>query len=93
MNGYNLAAMYVPAEKRISLEVTDTTTGRTWSQLNQGCGPTKNGVRAKSGEKPRGIYLDPTLAPYGKVNGILELGEPLTVSTPANEDAAVECKE
>ena len=92
-NGYNLAAMYVPAEKRISLEVTDTATGRTWSQLNQGCGPTENGVRAKSGEKRRGIYLDPTLAPYGKVDGILELGEPLTVSTPANEDAAAECKE
>lgn len=86
MRGYDLAAMYIPAEERISLEATDTATGDSWTEWNGACGPTKNGVKEIGRTSPRGVYLDPTLAPYGKVDGILALGVPLTASEPADSD-------
>jgi hypothetical protein len=85
MFGHNVAAMYIPMEKRLSLEVTDLG-GESWTESNGGCGPTRGGVKEKGQTSPRGIYLDPTLAPYGKVDGILALGVPLSASEPAAGD-------
>jgi len=83
MHGYDLAAMYLPPKERLSLEVTDRG-GETWSDMDTGgCGVWKSGVGDKGILKPRGIYLDPGLAPYGKVDGILSLGVALTASAPA----------
>jgi hypothetical protein len=81
--GYDLAAMYLPPKEILSLEVTDRG-GETWSQsLEDGCGPQKGGVGDKGAKRPYGIFLDPSLAPFGKVNGVLSLGVPLTPSAPA----------
>ena len=81
--GYNLAAMYLPAKEILSLEVTDRG-GETWSQsTTDGCGPQKGGVPDKDPKRPYGIFLDPGLAPFGKVDGVLSLGVPLTPSEPA----------
>jgi hypothetical protein len=81
--GYNLAAMYLPAKEILSLEVTDRG-GESWSDDTQdGCGPQKGTVRDKDVNRSRGIFLDPTLAPFGKVDGVLSLGVPLTPSAPA----------
>jgi hypothetical protein len=35
------------------------------------------------GFTPRGLFLDPAFAPFGKVDGILSLGVSLTPSLPA----------
>jgi hypothetical protein len=43
----------------------------------------KGGVGDKDAKKPYGIFLDPSLAPFGKVDGVLSLGVPLTASAPA----------
>jgi hypothetical protein len=81
--GYDLAAMYLPPKEILSLEVTDWG-GETWSDDTQGgCGPWKGGVGDKDAKKPYGIFLDPGLAPFGKVDGVLSLGVPLTASAPA----------
>jgi hypothetical protein len=80
--GYDFAAMYLPPEQRLSLEVTDEG-GRSWSDSNGGCGAMDGGVGDKGANRPRGIYLEPALAPYGKVDGVLALGVPLTASAPA----------
>jgi len=80
--GYNLAAMYLPAKEILSLEVTDWG-GESWGLSNGGCGPWKGGVGDKGAKKPYGIFLDPSLAPFGKVDGVLSLGVPLTASAPA----------
>jgi hypothetical protein len=81
--GYNLAAMYLPPKEILSLEVTDRG-GETWSQsTTDGCGPQKGGVPDKDPKRPYGIFLDPGLAPFGKVDGVLSLGAPLTPSAPA----------
>lgn len=81
--GYDLAAMYLPPKEILSLEVTDSG-GETWSDDTQGgCGPWKGGVGDKDAKKPYGIFLDPGLAPFGKVDGVLSLGVPLTASAPA----------
>lgn len=80
---YTLAAMYLPPKEILSLEVTDRG-GETWSQSTEdGCGPQKGGVGDKDAKKPYGIFLDPGLAPFGKVDGVLSLGVPLTASAPA----------
>ena len=80
---YNLAAMYLPPKEILSLEVTDRG-GETWSEsTTDGCGPQKGGVGDKDAKKPYGIFLDPSLAPFGKVDGVLALGVPLTPSAPA----------
>ena len=80
---YNLAAMYLPPKEILSLEVTDRG-GETWSEsTTDGCGPQKGGVGDKDAKKPYGIFLDPGLAPFGKVDGVLALGVPLTPSAPA----------
>lgn len=81
--GYDLAAMYLPPKEILSLEVTDWG-GETWSEsTTEGCGPLKGGVGDKDAKKPYGIFLDPSLAPFGKVDGVLSLGVPLTASAPA----------
>ena len=81
--GYDLAAMYLPPKEILSLEVTDRG-GESWSDYAQGgCGPWKGGVGDKGAKKPYGIFLDPGLAPFGKVDGVLSLGVPLTPSAPA----------
>ena len=80
---YDLAAMYLPPKEILSLEVTDRG-GESWSQdAIGGCGPFKGGVGDKDAKKPYGIFLDPSLAPFGKVDGVLSLGVPLTASAPA----------
>ena len=81
--GYDLAAMYLPSKEILSLEVTDWG-GESWTDSNtNGCGPTKGGVGKEDAKKPYGIFLDPGLAPFGKVDGVLSLGVPLTASAPA----------
>jgi hypothetical protein len=81
--GYDLAAMYLPPKEILSLEVTDRG-GESWSEdTTGGCGPWKGGVGDKDAKKPYGIFLDPSLAPFGKVDGVLSLGVPLTSSAPA----------
>jgi hypothetical protein len=81
--GYDLAAMYLPPKEILSLEVTDRG-GESWTQSQgAGCGPSKGGVRDKDAKRPYGIFLDASLAPFGKVDGILSLGVPLTSSAPA----------
>jgi len=81
--GYDVAAMYLPPKEILSLEVTDWG-GETWSQSTEdGCGPQKGGVQDKDPKRPFGIFLDPSLAPFGKVDGVLSLGGPLTASAPA----------
>lgn len=85
---YTLAAMYLPPKEILSLEVTDRG-GETWSQSTEdGCGPQKGGVGDKDAKKPYGIFLDPGLAPFGKVDGVLSLGVPLTASAPAAGEAS-----
>jgi hypothetical protein len=80
---YDVAAMYLPPKEILSLLVTDSG-GETWSESNAGgCGPSKGGVGDKDAKKPYGIFLDPGLAPFGKVDGVLSLGVPLTPSAPA----------
>jgi hypothetical protein len=94
MYGYDLAAMYLPAEQRISLEVTDRG-GESWSDSTTGgCGLHKNSVGDKGVTNSRGVFLDPALAPYGKVDGILSLGAPLTASSPAagEPSSLLECR-
>lgn len=85
MFGYDPAAMYIPSIERLSLEVTDTG-GTAWVYSNGGCGPSKGGAEEKGAAHPRGVYLGPHLAPFGKVDGILALGVPLTSSEPAVAD-------
>ncbi|MGB6305954.1 MAG: hypothetical protein WBF45_19555 [Acidobacteriaceae bacterium] len=85
MFGYDPAAMFIPPTERLSLEVTDTG-GESWADSNGGCGPSTGGAEERGRSHPRGIYLDPHLAPYGKVDGILALGVPLTASEPADGD-------
>jgi hypothetical protein len=81
--GYNLAAMYLPPKEILSLEVTDRG-GQSWSQsTTDGCGSQEGGVPNKDPNRPYGIFLDPSLAPFGKVDGVLSLGVPLTPSAPA----------
>ena len=81
--GYSLAAMYLPPKEILSLIVTDRG-GESWSDDTAGgCGPWKGGVGDKDAKKPYGIFLDPGLAPFGKVDGVLSLGVPLTASAPA----------
>ena len=81
--GYDLAAMYLPPKEILSLEVTDRG-GESWSDDTAGgCGPWKGGVGDRDAKKPYGIFLDPSLAPFGKVDGVLSLGVPLTASAPA----------
>jgi len=83
VRGYDLAAMYLPPKEILSLEVTDWG-GESWSDDTvSGCGPFKGGVGDKDAKKPYGLFLDPSLAPFGKVDGVLSLGVPLTASAPA----------
>jgi hypothetical protein len=80
---YDLTAMYLPPKEILSLEVTDRG-GESWSEdATGGCGPWKGGVGDRGAKKPYGIFLDPSLAPFGKVDGVLSLGVPLTASAPA----------
>jgi len=84
--GFNTAAMYVPQQQLLSLEVTNGRGSESWTSTQDGCGTHPIGVSDKEKNRPYGIYLDPTLAPVGKVDGILALGVPLTASPPAAGD-------
>lgn len=81
--GSDRAAMYLPPKEILSLLVTDKG-GESWTESTEdGCGPSEGGVPDKDPNRPYGIFLDPGLARYGKFDGILSLGVPLTPSTPA----------
>lgn len=82
---YKTAAMFIPAAERLSLEVTDRG-GESWNLMDDGCGTYKGGVGDKGAGRPRGIFLDPRLAPFGRVDGVLSLGVQLTASSPAAGD-------
>jgi len=84
--GYKTAAMYLPPNRLVSLQVTDAG-GETWKMNDKGCGASSGGVPDKSKRRPFGVYLDSGLARVGKVNGILALGKPTTASWPANTSA------
>jgi hypothetical protein len=83
--GYDPAAMYIPEAERLSLQVTDRG-GESWTEGEDGCGPSKGGAGDKRAPHPLGIFLDPSLAPFNKVDGVLSLGVPLTASLPAVGD-------
>ena|ERR1035438_5518686 len=76
--GYDLAAMYLPPKQRMSLEVTDRG-GEAWVTVDGACGSSTGGVGTKGRKVPFGIFLDPALAPYGKVDGVLSLAVPLNI--------------
>ncbi len=67
----------------ISLELTNQKGSQTWVSNSIGCGPQMSGLDDKDTTRPYGIYLDPSLSPIGKVDGIFALGAPLTASSPA----------
>jgi len=81
--GYKTAAMYLPADHLISLQVTDTG-GQAWILNDRGCGASSGGITDKDKSRSFGIYLDSGLARVGAVDGILALGKPITASSPAN---------
>jgi hypothetical protein len=93
MFGYDVAAMYLPQLETLSLEVTDRG-GTSWFSTSDGCGPTATGMPNRGAARPFGIYLDPELAPVGKVNGIFSLDTKLTASIPAASDpgSSVDCR-
>jgi hypothetical protein len=82
MFGYPPMASYLLTGQTLSLEVTDEG-GEAWMNMNGACGIHASGAEAKGGSYPRGIILDPKLAPFGKVDGILSLGKRTTASPPA----------
>lgn len=92
--GYKTAAMYLPADHLISLQVTDAG-GQAWTMSDRGCGVSPGGVPDKDKSRPFGVYLDPSLARVGLVDGILALGKPTTASSPANTAAlaAAPCRQ
>lgn len=81
--GFNTAAMYLPRQELLSLEVTNERGGKSWMSARDGCGALPGGVPDKEKNRHYGAYLDPSFAPVGKVDGILALGVPLTASPPA----------
>ena len=85
--GYDPTAAYLPADERVSLEARSNG-GESWVQTYVGtnltCGPTNVGSPSK--KRPREIVLDPKLADFGTVDGILSLGVPTTASAPAAGD-------
>jgi hypothetical protein len=81
--GFKTSAMYLPQQELISLEVTNRGDSKIWNANDKGCGIFPGGVADKDKTRPYGIYLDPELAPVGKVDGILALGVSLTASAPA----------
>ena len=82
MFGTKVAAMFLPEGQTLSLQVLDRG-GATWITSRNGCGASPGGAPDKAPQKPFGIYLDPKLARYGTVDGILALGKPVTASPPA----------
>jgi hypothetical protein len=85
--GFKPAAMYLPPQELLSLEVTNDRGSESWTSTQNGCGAHPGGVSDKEKGRPFGVYLDPALAPVGKVDGILALGVPLTPSPPAAGDS------
>jgi hypothetical protein len=79
---YKSAAMYLPANELVSLQVTDRG-GTLWFEASDGCGVHHGGVADKDQKRPYGVYLDPTLARFGQFDGVLALGMPLSSSPPA----------
>jgi len=86
-----MAAMYLPAKQRLSLEVTHRG-GEAWWRSADGCGPMKAGAEGKGELTPCGIFLNGGLAPDGKFDGILSLGAVLTPSAPAAGIPSRQCE-
>lgn len=94
MFGSDSAAMYLPGKEVTTLQVTDAG-GQAWTLTPKGCGAARGGIPDKDKTRPFGVYLDPTLARVGAVDGIVALGKPTTASPPANGAAvaAAPCRE
>lgn len=56
--GYKTAAMYLPADQLISLQVTDTG-GEAWTMKNQACGASHGGIMDKDKAVPSAFILTP----------------------------------
>lgn len=83
---YKTAAMSLPAEQLVSLQVTSAG-GEAWTMSDKACGASSAGVPDKDKTRLFGIYLDPGLARFGVVDGILALGKSTLASPPANTGA------
>ena len=81
--GFPTSAMVLPEGQYVSLEMTNVRGGQAWNSTPAGCGPQKVGVADKDQTRPYGVYLDPSVAPVGKVDGVFALGIPLTPSSLA----------
>ena len=81
--GFPTSAMVLPEGEFVSLEITNSKGSEAWNSTSAGCGPQKSGVADKDPARSYGIYLNPSLSPVGKVDGIFALGTPLTPSSPA----------
>lgn len=92
--GSKTAAMYLPSDRLVTLQVTDAG-GQAWIENNRGCGASRAGITDKDKNRSFGIYLDAGLARFGTVDGILALGKPSTASSPANTAvlATASCRE
>ena len=86
MFGFPTSAMVLPRSVAVSLEITDAKGSQAWNCVSSGCGSHPSGVPDKDSGRIYGIYLDPTLAPIGRVDGIFALKTPLTSSPPAIND-------
>ncbi len=80
---FTTSAMVLPGEQLVSLEFTNRKGSHAWNSTSVGCGDVPAGVADKDAARPYGIYLDPALAPVGKVDGIFALAAALTASAPA----------
>lgn len=80
--GYKTAAMYIPSDQLLSLEVTETG-GEVWMLSGGSCGVHSGGIVDRDKGRPAGVYLGPTLAPVGVVDGIVALDKPVSPSPPA----------
>jgi hypothetical protein len=81
--GYNSAAQFLPSQELLSLQVTNQRGSQSWMSTDAGCGAQAGGVADKDNARAYGIYLDSTLARFGKVDGVFSLGTSLTASPPA----------
>lgn len=80
--GYSMMASYIPAERTISLFVSDLG-GEAWTSSNGECQP--HNLRSTGGEH-RGITLSKTTAPIPGYDGVLATGLKASPSPPALSD-------
>ncbi len=89
MFGFPTSAMVLPRSVAVSLEITDAKGSQAWNCVSSGGGSHPSGVPDKDSGRAYGIYLDPSQAPIGQVDGIFALKAPLTASPPAINDIYV----